>query len=260
MKNIRNQEIRMQVIATTILGTLTLMLGSSGANAVTVYFNGADRGPADTLQIGGVMISGWMGNGFGPTTSDEVATVFGSGLGDALLGPAAEVNAEYQYLPTAGNYRSPSQMQDEAVTLSVDGSINSVTVQAVFRAYTDSGVLLPDQFPFHIMFEAVAAGGTQSEWLDPSSGNPITLVNTSANGPFSTMTLAAFWDSPADNVFPYSTEDLSEGVNVEYGFTVLSLNYTPIPEPNPIAFVAEPSAISFVALGLTGLLGVCRRR
>jgi hypothetical protein len=49
--------------------------------------------------------------------------------------------------------------------------------------------------------------------------------------------LSVFWDTVTGNAahFPYENNDLSDTVNVEYGFTVQSIEITPAPEPSPLA-------------------------
>ncbi len=230
---------------------LILISGSSCANAVTVYFDDATRGPSDTLQIGGVTVSA---NGFG-LSSSQVETVGGYGLGTTVLGPGDEVDGEYQYLPTQADTRQPS-WQQEAVTFSVDGSINSITLLPVFRAYAD-GVLLTDQCSFFFFAEGYGGGGvqgTQADSIDPSSGNPIMFSGAnllSQNGSPSTLSLEVLFDNVAGEPFPYDYEDLSETVNVEFGFTVVSLDYTPAP---------EPASLSVVAFGIFGITLLRRRK
>jgi hypothetical protein len=222
-----------------------LILYAPVVSGVTVNFGDATLGPSDSLQFGGVTVTG----------SGQVATAAGYGLGSTALGPADEVNNEIQYLPTQGAYRSPSSVQWEGVSFSVNGYFNSITILPVFRAYTDAGVLLPDQFNFWILFDNWNGTFSQSQYIDLSSGNPITFLNDVSLGKFSSFSIAVFLDHPdlGTSTLPYSGTDLTEGVNVEEGFTVQSLDYT------PTTATPEPTTLALVGLGL-GVFLMFRRK
>ena len=225
---------------------LLFILSASAVNGVTVNFGDATLGPSDSLQFGGVTVTG----------SGQVATVAGYGLGSTALGPADEVNNEIQYLPTQGAYRSPNSVQWEGVSFSVDGYFNSITILPVFRAYTDTGVLLPDQSNFWILFNNWNGTSSQSQYIDLSSGNSITFFNDVSLRKFSSFSIAVFLDHPdlGTSTLPYSGTDLTEGVNVEEGFTVQSLDYT-LTTPTP-----EPTTFALMGLGFGAVLILRRKK
>jgi hypothetical protein len=243
MKGRLRQETTTQVIAAAIVGALMFMLGSTVSNAETVNFDDADRGPSNVLQVAGITISrcdfGW---GLG-----QPETVLGSGLGSATLGPVDEVNGIMQYLPgdQYGTY------EYEGLTFSANGPINSITIVPVFRAFTDSGVLLPDKHLFGIWFASV-----YNDWylIDPSVGNPITLVNpnpTFGDPPRNVpVSLLVQWDFGQHIILDdYRREHLSEGLTIECGFTILSLDYIP-----------EPGTSALLGMSLFGLWSARRNR
>ncbi len=216
------------------------ILGSGFCTADTVYFNDVSRGPGDTLQIGGVMISAFenLPSGF---AVGQVATLAGAGLGNTALGPADEVNNVTHYSPASTTYRMPDSVQWEGVSFTVDGFINSVTIQPVFRACTDAGVPLPEISNFYILFFGWQRMGAQSQYVNALSGNLMTYTrNDDGYLPGSSFSIAVFLDRPdfGSSALPFGTEHLDEGVKAEFGFRVVSLDYTPVPEPCSGAILA----------------------
>jgi hypothetical protein len=211
---------------------LILIFGSTSANAVTVYFDDATRGPADTLQIGGVTISG-----FDDGAVDMPATVLGSGLGDADFAPADEVNQQLQYLPGQNEATPDERFGDSGLTFSVDGVINSFTIVPEFSIYTDAGVLLPGQ----INFQMATVVGSPS-WIDLNApfGCPITIKPMYNFGTRDSVSLWLAADMYGEFAYfnGWRQQNLSEGITIDYGFTVQSLDYTPTPEPSSLSLLA----------------------
>jgi hypothetical protein len=224
------------------------LLASLGMASVvygdTINFNDANRGPGDSLQIGDIGVSPYGEDG------GQVESAAGYGLGNTALGPGYQVENVMQFLPTENSARSPSSEVWSGVQFSVDGFINSITLLPVFKAY-QNGTLLTDQCSFYI---AVISRFGQEQLLDPSSGNPITLSGPDLNpyGSISSLSLAVYYDMPGGDgsLLPYERQDLSSTIDVQFGFTVVSMDITPAPEPTTLALAA---------LGLGSLL-IFRRK
>lgn len=261
MKIILKQEIRLQVIATTILGTLTLMLGSNVANAVTVYFNDADRGPSDVLQIGALTVSQFQNPQGQPTT------VAGSGLGADWLGPDDSINyqADYAVGQSLPNDYGTGQANWEtlAITASGDVNIQSITLLPHFPIVTQTGASTGCDFAASIFWDGWA--DYKEVVFDPANPGPVTInlkgglisgvpvqdVLISLDADFG----GTQPDWQAQNfLYPYRMNNLGAEQTLQCGVTVVSLDYTPVSEPGIITFVAEPGTMSFLALGLIGLL------
>jgi hypothetical protein len=213
------------------------LLASLGLASVvhgdTINFNDANRGPGDSLQIGDVAVSPYGAAG------GQVESAAGYGLGNTALGPGYEVDDVMNFLPTENNFRAPSSEVWSGLQFSVDGFINSITLLPVFQAY-QNGTLLPDQSSFYI---AVISFGDQEQLLNPSSGNPITFSGPDLNPlgtPISSLSLAVFFDMTDGNagLLPYGQQDLSSTIDVQFGFTVVSMDITPAPEPATLALAA----------------------
>jgi len=240
--------ILQKIISLAVLGLATV------ASAVTVNFDNATLGPSDLLQMGGITVTPYDNGNPSAVAGGQVKTTAGYGLGNTALGPGDEVDSEMQFLPTQSSYRDPSSIQLDGLQFSVEGTINSITLLPVFRAYAN-GVLLPDQCSFFIYASGNWQGG-QADGLDQSSGTPITLSGPNlldSYGPLSTLNLSVFLDMVGGNagLFPYEQQDLSETVNVEFGFTVQSMDITPAP---------EPATVSITGLGLGTLWLLARRK
>ena len=226
--------ILQKIISLAVLGLTTV------ASAVTVNFDNATLGPSDLLQMGGITVTPYDNGNPSAVAGGQVKTTAGYGLGNTALGPGDEVDSEMQFLPTQSSYRDPSSIQLDGLQFSVEGTINSITLLPVFRAYAN-GVLLPDQCSFFIYASGVGSNcGSQADLLDPASGTPITLSGSNllnGGGAPSILNLSVFFDMPEGEagLFPYETQNLSATVNVEFGFTIQSIDITPAPEPTTVA-------------------------
>ena len=192
------------------------------ASAVTVQFDDATRAPADSLLVDGVTVSSGA-------TAGMPATVQGMGLGSDLVGLAGAVDCQLHY--GAGNpFPDRQNGNSESLRLSVDGTINSITV--AFDPPTLSGMGTPLDLSFAVglsypglfgstLYHVVSPGDpSMTLTLPAGDGNPswVEFGNSYEPGEF------VFFDS-------YRHNHLSEDQTIQFGFSIVSLDYTPVPEP-----------------------------
>jgi len=242
--------LRTRVIATAII----FALGACLADATTVYFNDASRGPADTLQIGPVAISddtnGWGRNCHG----GQPATVQGSGLGiNAGIGPVYEINQSMNISTAQG--APEAQDSFEGINMSLDSPdmvINSITLVPDVSILGPGGnVPVPANFSFPMFVQLTADPSACDHWIAASSSS-VTLYTAPAGYQESSLNLVAHATDPDDN-FGFEV-DCASGVMETYGLTNItvvvgvaigSLDYSVIP---------EPGANMLLGVGLLGLL------
>src|SRR5437867_1865292 len=85
--------------------TLALILGLAEANAITIRFDDANRPPSDTLNVGGVTVTG-DGRG-GPGLP---CTAFGIGLGSDILGSSSSIERVSHY--SSGSFGSDTSLAE----------------------------------------------------------------------------------------------------------------------------------------------------
>ncbi len=212
---------------------LVLVISSQNASAVTVYFNDADRGPATSLQIGDVTVSVIA---FASTTS--AATVAGQGLGlDGGMGQIYDFDEQItQINGDHVNYGYNDFQEPGLLELTVPGTIDSITLLPFARVYSPSGDLLPDQPQFDIYC-------TLSFVSDHPQASPGMATTLYWNGPGSVSTVDI---GIGHNLPPDYWLNLDAGDTAELGFTILSLDYTPVPEPSAVClFVAGSFALLY---------------
>jgi hypothetical protein len=198
--------------------------------ADTITFSDVDRSPSNPLVIGDVTISsGLWGDGLPATVSDV-------GLGSALLGSFGVVDRIERY-----NGSSPSSeamrisMVRESLSLSmVNGTIDSVTIVPYFTVLEGA----PVQLPFEILSNEFYFT------LDPTNPNPLTIPYFHRTG-FSLGVVGDFGEEP--HFRQYLSDNGYPDVTFDYGFTVLSMDYTPNNVPDP------GSSLLLLGTGLVGL-------
>jgi hypothetical protein len=253
MKRNFKMAIRAQMVIRIILGALTVMVGNTVANAVTVYFNDADRLPASMLQIDGVTItdSGTAGQAGQPTTVQGVGLGFDDGVGFA-----GEVDMQAHW--SAGEMTSDSVLGGDGLYFNVNGYINSITIMPVMRILSSTGSLMtiPDGLSLEFSCSTLLSGGPNPEF-SANTSSPMTLaVDNIAVGSLSACYLTPQMDWSPDYWFAnYRNANLSQEQTLQWGFTVLSLDYTPVPTSVP-----EASPTTYLMAGLIGLLFVRRWR
>jgi len=223
--------------------TLKLIIGSTAAQATTVYFNDADRGPAGTLQIDGVTIIP-TASGL-PLGTGQPTTVQGVGLGlDGEVGPAGVID-EQAYFPSNASEFS-SLTGGGGLSFHVDGWINSITIQPVLESFSGSGNLL--SVPDDVMMEfSLVEGGPLNYWpvIPANPSAPVTLSSSLSEEASTWYLTPQLNQDPSVWYSSCRTGYLSEDQTLQWGFSVVSLDYTPVP---------EPATTTFLAMGLIGLL------
>jgi hypothetical protein len=234
MYRIFKRDTAMRVVTTSIFGAFLLLSGGAVCKATTVYFNDADRGPAGTLQISGITIT--------PYGAGQPTTVLGVGLGlDEGIGPMSEANQQAHW--SAGMSAYDSFATGGGLSFQVDGWINSITLAPVLRIYSGTGDLMPIPDGLNLEFHVNFPFG---EWpiIPVDSNAPVTLTDLFGMQPSTCLvTPQSSWG--ADAWFSsYRQDHLSEEQTIQWGFTVISVDYTPVP---------EPGAFWILAIGLIGL-------
>lgn len=241
------------VCSSAMFCVLALMLGRNAASAETVYFNDADRGPSNVLQIDGITVT-HTGTGYPPAIG-QPTTVLGVGLGlNETVGPMGEANEQAHW--PAGSSSYDVAAGGDGLSFCVNGAINSITFMPFLRIFSGTGELMPVPDGLNLEFMS-------SPFLT-GSGFPIVPANTTipvtlwalegapgAGGSTCYLTPQPNW-SPDIWFGTYRSEHLAEEQTLQWGFSVISLDYTP-------AGIPEPSSAILLLAGLIGLFGICQR-
>ena len=239
-----------------LAGALAVMVGGAFVSeGATVYFNDANRGPSGSLDIGGVTISTsavvWTnGIGYSPLNT-QTATTSGAGVGAVGMGPSDGINLLFHYSAGDSSY---DWMSGESASLTLDNPnlmITSVTVAPTVTATLGSLAPVAMQLPFTTFVLPASGGGPGSHEL--SSSAPASFGVSFYNGPSSPffitseITLSSALNGMGDG-FPaaqYRQQNLSDDLTLDYGFSIVSLDYTVVP---------EPGGATLLVLGLAGLV------
>lgn len=231
---------RKLVGAMRILAAVAGLLGASAANAITIYFNDANRGPSDTLRAGDVSISQFNAAGVDNVGSGQPATVAGFGLGsDGGLGGNDEWLAQFHFIPDNSDPGFHYDYISEGdIRLQVpDGQINSVTVIPIFRHYDSSGNLLPDTSGFELSVDFRNLSISYVNFSASDVGHPTTVDPWGNPG---TSTVEFTWDTDLwayASFFSPGPGSVIEDQTFQYGLSIQSIDYTPVPEPGNIALL-----------------------
>jgi hypothetical protein len=219
------------------------LLWASPAHADLIDFTTLTAGPAATLQIGGVTISGEQ--------DGLVAIEYGVGLG--LVG--LEGNGSLDYVWASG---TNTHTFDGRLTLSVDGSINALTIQPYLRI---DGPAPIDGVPLNIPMSFLRDGDLIYPYyyaMLPAPFAPVTFDfhGGSSLNPYDdridallSLGLDADW-SLNDFFGAYLLSHDRAPATFSYGYSIVSLDYTPTPTP-------EPGTLALLALGV-GILSLRR--
>ncbi|MFO1478378.1 MAG: PEP-CTERM sorting domain-containing protein [Verrucomicrobiota bacterium] len=196
-----------------------LALSAPAAGAVTVDFSDVFRGPADSLFVDGV----WATSGSVP---GRPATVAGVGLGSDLVGAPGWIDCQLHYSPGC-QFPDRQNGDGESLRLAVEGILNSVTVS--IDAPSTAGVGLG--LPFAI---SLATGGPLGsifyQLINP--GDSLVTISLPPWQQTSWIELGNAYE-PGEFVFfdSYRHADPAPDQTIQFGFSVVSLDYVPVPEP-----------------------------
>lgn len=217
------------VIPSSLLcGVIISLLAALRVHAATLDFGDMDRGPAEQLQIGDVTVSTGL-TGFGLPS-----TVAGLGLGEAGIGSNGSVDRIWG-TPFSGQ---------ESLSLNVNGAINSFTILPHFADLANPD---PIFLPFEMCYRPNSIGFYQL-YDEFTSNNPVTIALTGFPNVTAVELDVTFNQDPSYWWHDYLLQH--PNAQLEFGYTVESLDYTPAP---------EPSSLSLAVFGVTATL-LCRTR
>lgn len=181
-------------------------------DADTVIFSDLDRAPSPVLQVGGIVISsGSKGAGGIPTT------VAGIGLGSAVLAPSG----------TLDRLQNNAAMAESLLlsASSIGGSITSIIVTPYFSIAGSPGIFLV----FDISIQQ--SGSVFTTYANATSASPMTILI----GGSSAVELGLQADFGNFAVQEYL--QTHPGAVLQFGYTINSLTYAPVPEPSTWALI-----------------------
>ena len=214
--------------------TLALIIGLTNANAITIRFDDADRPPSDTLNVGGVTVTGgtWGGPG-------RPATTLGFGLGSDSLGSSFAIERVEHY-PSGSLFRD--DLSSESLRLTVDGVINSITIMpriSVFetgKSLDLSFEILPAWDSPDRIYTTVECNGTSTTILNRTPASGVDLIIASDFGEY-----LHFLEYRESRGLPDET--------LVFGFSILSLDYTPVPDTANSAWLLGIGIFGIVCAG-----------
>jgi hypothetical protein len=185
--------------------------------------------------IGGVTVSSFQ-IPFQPPANYQPTTVAGVGLGGSSVAPGYSVDARFHYSPGGLFTDSPVTGRTERLLFTVDGSITAFTVVPYRPFVVGSG----DQVmaPFSLEWEGPGILGHDLRQLTLTNLDPVTIeIHQQVSGvPFNSFALYNNVDSLQEgSFFTYRMDHVDEEQTIQWGFTILSLDYTPVPEPGSAA-------------------------
>ena len=222
------------------------------AVAATIDFSKLSITPAGTIALDGVTITASNGG--------QVTVVEGEGLGVAGVGKAGGIDRIMTWtdIQTFGN--AEATQVDPSIAIAVNGTITSLTVLP-YMYILEGGS--PITWPvFEMSYYPIAAGAapmTTYNIMRPFQAR--TFVWTDEQ-PSLLQSLGLGANQPPESRFGAYLRTYNVPATVQFGFSVLALEYTPASmlELESVATAApEPSLVTLCALGMA-LLRQRRRR
>lgn len=186
-------------------------LPSVNSFGVTIDFTDLDRAPSDVLQIGGVTISAGPTQALKPTGLGSLpCTAQGVGLGSSTIGDGGMIDRIQ---------REDAPFVREALSLSVDGHMESIVITPFFR-------IVDSTDPIFIAFDGSISGVSRENggffsYLALTSPATITIPARGSNS--IEMGLVADFGNEAINYYIYT----HPGSVAQFGYSINSLTYTP---------------------------------
>jgi len=221
--------------------TFALIFGLAQANAITIRFDDADRPPSDTLNVGGVTVTGGVR---GPGLP---ATAFGVGLGSDSLGSGSSFAIEQVANYPAGVVGSHLRPY-ESLQLTVDGMINSITIMPRISVILETGESLDLTFGFLLLENGSLPGSWRQVECD---GTSKTIDLTSSGAPSVDIWLESNFGEDLV-VDAYRSPLGYPAVSIVYGFAIQSLDYTPVPD--------TANSACLLGIGIFGIVCAGRKR
>ncbi|MFO1477615.1 MAG: hypothetical protein U1F98_13310 [Verrucomicrobiota bacterium] len=200
---------------TLILAALLCLSAAGRSPADTVYFGDADRGPSNSLDFGGLQVS------------ENVATGIGVGLGCADFGSATTLDCWLHYSP-GERYPDGGFLEWADIKIS-GGAMNSITVIPCLPINMDTGEVLPVSFSITTSW-GIPGGQYDSDFTDATNPKPITFLAPSG----ATGCLTSPYYSPVGQWLffdAYRMAHLDGELNIQASCSIVSVDFTPIPEP-----------------------------
>jgi hypothetical protein len=235
----------------------SLLVCPSLASADFIDFTALSISPRHSMTIGDVTI----------TAGDEgsnVAIVRGEGLGVVGAGSNGSFDQIMAFAEdSVGNWRNaPGGAFESGADITVDGTITAITIRTYMTflqgivpttlpGFEMSFYPLFDHSASQVNYHGVRPGDTLTfGWPERVSSDPSDPVYE----PHSLFRMGLFSNWPQEIPFYYALVDGSGTATVQFGFSLVSMEYTPRPsallEP---ATVPEPASLALITVGLLAL-------
>jgi len=139
-----------------------------------------------------------------------------------------------------------SDSREGGIQLTVGGRINSVTIMPQFRIFSSTQGQLFDRLPFEIK----TTSSSPNYVLLPTNASPFTIDLSLSDSPDLRLDIASDFGE-AMCFYDYRMQHPSEDLTFQFGITILSVDYTPVP---------EPGTVGFLGIGILAFLCVRRSR
>jgi hypothetical protein len=222
------------------------LCGGIAAKAASAHFNDQNRGPASSFQVGDITVSAGVS---GPYTGLP-ATVSGFGLGSA--GPVGEIYSfDEQLHYSAGDSFPDAMTRENSIAFDIDPSFTftSMTIRP-YLTVSGSGGAPPCSFTMEYDVTGTTGAFADQYYCSADPGNfgqPLTISLTPRPGmqfyQFNLQLDTGLAGGEALNFYQYRQDHLGEEQTLQFGFTIESLEYSPVPEPAAMTLLLLGGAI-----------------